>query len=188
MKKKTLFWVLGVVLLAAFIYFKFVNGWLTFTTNTDTPDQFLNFAKPNNYIYQNDKRSLLRAFDSLSYKKKGFFNNTSISDPTNTIIIDTIVYSPDFKKLGVMIIVKYIGRNDGDWHYNSTCYLGIKRGGYIDLEAVGPNFIYSDSKRKASFYIRTACFRNFVVKNSDIYLYNLNDKRFWTSQIWKEYF
>jgi len=75
------------------------------------------------------------------------------------------------------------------WYYNATSYLGIRQGDTISLSRLGPDFTNSTDKQEQSNYIRQACFRAFVSKDTTekyAYKYNLNDIRFWTSSVWQK--
>jgi hypothetical protein len=193
MKNIYLVWI-TLAFLCGLVYFEWIYCRLSFKLNTDTPKQYLNHSIPSRQRYLEDKQTLLQEFKILLKNQKSFFNDSSFSDSTTTIIIDTIVYSPNFNKMAILIIAKNptykqlrpkMGTN---WFYNSTCYLGIKRVENIDLRMCGPTFTNTDNLKDASEFIREGCFRNFVVKNSEIYSFNVNDKRFWDSKIWQHYF
>lgn len=176
------------------IYFVKINGWMSFQKRSNTPSEFISRVNIGRYRYNLDKRTLLNEFEILLEKQDDFFKNTSFSISTTKIIIDTIVYSPDFKNLAVTIIAKnptskqLSPDKNHKWFYNSTCYLGIKRGLRIELKMIGPTFTNEYTLESASKDIRDVCFKHFIVKGSKLYTYNLNDKRFWRSKIWTYYF
>ncbi|SDP86490.1 hypothetical protein SAMN05428975_3134 [Mucilaginibacter sp. OK268] len=191
---KKIFSLILVAFLCGVVYFGWIYGWLSFEWNTDTPKAFINHTVPSQQVYQEDKRSLAQAFMVQLKSRKDFFNDSSFSDSTTTIIIDTIVYSSDFRKMGILVIAKnptykqIIPQKDTKWFYNSTCYLGMRRDTCIDLKMCGPTFTNTNNLKDASYYIREGCFRRFVVKNNGVYPFNLNDKRFWESKTWQHYF
>jgi hypothetical protein len=64
---------------------------------------------------------------------------------------------------------------------------GVKQSDSIALSWIGPVFTNSTNEQNISNDIREACFRTFVTKDtSDVYAYNLNDKRFWDCSIWEK--
>jgi hypothetical protein len=167
---------------------------MTFNGNSDTPTQYVNKTTRNHVDYKIDQEKLLVQFSELLNKRMEFFSNSSYSDSTTQIIIDTIIYSPDFNRLGVLIIAKnptfrqLVPTKHGKWFFDSTCYLAIRKNGLFELKMLGPIFTNEKSNKDASKDIRDACFRHFIVKASDIYKFNLDDRRFWQSKIWQSYF
>jgi hypothetical protein len=193
MKRIILF--IGLILFLVVIgYFKFAYGWFEFRGNTDTPRRFLSTSRPDRSIYSKDSSHVIGQLSRFLKEQRGFFNNTAYYKGTQ-IIIDTIVYSPDYKKMGVLIITKNQSSRllapDGkhDLYYDATCYLGVKGGDTVALTWVGPNLTNSYSMKDISNDLRLACFRTFVSKDTTgpiSYQYNLNDIRFWNSSIWNQ--
>lgn len=194
MKIKILIAIILILLLLGIFYWGRIFGWMSFKRNLDTPLQFKSEVKKRAEEYNLDEKLLQMEFSQLLKERNGFFHNSSFSDSTTQIIIDTIVYSPDFKKMGVLIIAKnptsrqLSPDKDYKWYYNSTCYLAIRSDRDIKLKMAGPTFTNEKELISASKDIREACFRNFIVKGSNIYVFNINDKRFWQSRIWQHYF
>ncbi|HEX8278677.1 MAG TPA: hypothetical protein VF540_08270, partial [Segetibacter sp.] len=111
------------------------------------------------------------------------------------VLIDTILYSPDFEKLAILLLTKnptsrqLMPTKDEDYYYNGTCYLGIRQQDTIALSWLGPNFSNASDRQELSKDLREACFRTFVSKDTTAHYankYNLNDIRFWTSSEWKK--
>jgi hypothetical protein len=185
-----------VLLIAAFATFYYVQiyGWMSFQKRSNTPSKFMSRVEIGNEKYNVDKKLLLSEFAILLKDRKEFFHDTSFTDSTTQIIIDTIVYSPDLKKIVVMIIAKnptskqLLPEKNHRWFYNSTCYLGVKRGLKVELKMLGPTFTNEETFESASEDIRNACFMHFIEKGSAIYTFNINDNRFWRSKIWSYYF
>ena len=193
--KKTIFIIISVaVLTLTFYYFKNIYGWMEFRENTDTPDQFLNKTVNKKEDYTKDSLALSTKLKDLLLQHQDFFYSKEYFEGTD-IIIDTIIYSPDFDKLAILILTKnptarqLMPDKNGDYYYNATCYLGVRQKDTISLSYVGPDFTNSVDKRKQSNYIRQACFRLFVSSDTTkkySYKYNLNDTRFWTSSVWQK--
>jgi hypothetical protein len=194
MRKKNLIIALLLFISIGIFYFGWIHGWMSLQKNTETPLQYINNVNVQSNLYNEDKRKLLREFDSLLKQRKEFFHNTSFSESTTQIIIDTILYGPYVKKLGVMIVAKnptymqLLPDKDSKWYYNSTCYIGVKYGQTVKLQMIGPTYSNERSLEAASKDIREACFKHFVIEGSDIFKFNLNDERFWQSKIWSHYF
>jgi hypothetical protein len=175
-----------------FFYFKYVNGWLELRKNTDTPKEFLSNVKTSEENYVNDSIEILGQLKGLLTRHEDFFYSKAYFDSTR-LIIDTILYNPDFNKLAALVITKnptyrqLMPDRDNAWYYDATCYLGVRRNDTISLSWIGPVFTNSFDEQSISNYIREACFRTFVKKDtSNAYNYNLNDTRFWDSPIWEK--
>ncbi|MBI1782151.1 MAG: hypothetical protein HYR66_12410 [Sphingobacteriales bacterium] len=195
--KKTFFTIILFVILGlTFFYFKYIYGWMEFRKNTDTPAQFLNTTinKKEDYSKDSLKISVELKELLLRHESEDFFYSKEYFEGTE-IIIDTIVYSPDFSKLGVLILTKnpttrqLMPIKNEKWYYDATSYLGIRQGDSISLSYLGPGFTNSSDKQEQSKYIRNACFRIFVSKDTTekyAHKYNFNDVRFWTSSEWQK--
>ena len=191
--KKTIFISISVVVLGLTIYyFKNIYGWKEFRKNTDTPDQFLNKTVIKKEDYTKDSLTLLAKFKALLLQQEDFFNSEEYFEGTD-IIIDTILYSPDFNKLAVLVLTKNptsrqtMPNENEEWYYNATSYLGVRQSDTIGLSWLGPSFTNSPDRQEQSNYIRQKCFRIFVSKDTAekyAHKYNLNDVRFWTSSEW----
>ena len=126
--------------------------------------------------------------------KEDFLNNKSYSESTE-LIIDSIIYSPDFNRLAIFLITKnstskqLMPNKEYEWYYEATCYLGQRENDTIRLNWIGPSFTNSYDKQEVSSLIRESCLTNFATKDTIgafTYKYNMNDIRFWNSSIWQE--
>jgi hypothetical protein len=195
--RKTIFIIISVVVLGlAFYYFKNIYGWMEFRENTDTPEQFLSKTvnSKENYIKDSSRISLELKTLLLRHEHDDFFYSKEYFAGTD-IIIDTIVYSPDFNKLAIVLLTKnptsrqLMPTKNENYYYNATTYLGIRQKDTLSLSWLGPNFSNSTNRKELSKDIRQACFRTFVSKDTTeqyAQKYNLNDIRFWTSSEWKK--
>jgi len=186
MHKRTLFFI--IIIAAAGLLF----GYLKLRKWTDTPGKFLNQTLVEKGVYTRDSVRLMAGLRERLQEHEGFFNNTAYFDGTQPKI-DTIIYSPDLSKLGVLVLVKnptnrqLVPDKGSDWYYDATCYLAVRRGDSLLLAWIGPNFSNSPSEQAVSEDIRDACFKYFVSQDTNsVYKYNLNDIRFWNSPIWKK--
>lgn len=193
--KKTIFIIISVIVLwLTFYYFKNIYGWMEFRKNTDTPDQFLNKTVVKNEDYTKDSLTISTKFKELLLQHEDFFYSKEYYEGTE-IIIDTILYSPDLKKLVVLVLTKnptsrqLMPTQNEMWYYNATSYLGVRQSDTISLSWLGPSFTNSTDKHEQSNYIRQECFRTFVSKDTTekyAHRYNLNDVRFWISSEWQK--
>lgn len=159
-----------------------------------TPKEFLNHTLVNKSDYTKDSILLIKQFGIQLSKHEDFFNDTAYFDSTQ-LIIDSIIYSPDLKKMAAFIITKnptyrqIMPDEKYEWYYEATLYLGVRQNDSISLSWPGPSFTNSYNKRELSHLIRDSYFTEFVTKDSigpHTYKYNLNDIRFWNCSIWKE--
>ena len=192
--KKPIFIIISVAVLGlAFYYFKNIYGWMEFRKNTDTPDQFLNKNLNTKENYTQDSLAISKDLKTLLLQHADFFHSKEYFDGTQ-IIIDTIIYSPDFSKLAILLLTKnptsrqLMPTINKEFYYDATAYLGIRQKDTLSLSWLGPNFSNSTNRKELSKDIRQACFRTFVSKDTTEYnahKFNLNDIRFWTSNEWK---
>jgi hypothetical protein len=165
---------------------------MEFRKNTDTPEEFLNHTSIKKENYSKDSNGVLKQFRCMLHNREQSFYTKDYFDSTQ-LIVDSILYNPDFSKLAVLIITKktkyrqLTPDSNSTWYFDATCYLGIRQGDSIILSWIGPNFTNSNDLKTISNEIREACFRTFITKDtSDAYDYNLNDIHFWDSRIWKK--
>ena len=159
-----------------------------------TPKEFLNHTVIKKEDYSKDSITILKQLNVLLLKHEDFFHNKAYFDSTQ-LIIDSILYSPDFNKLAVFVITKnptyrqLMPDKDYEWYYDATCYLGVRQKDTISLSWIGPSFTNSYNRDELSSIIRDSYFTDFATKDTaglHTYKYNLNDVRFWDSSIWKE--
>jgi hypothetical protein len=169
---------------------------MEFRKNTDTPDRFLNKTVNKKEDYTKDSLTILYELKNLLLRHEhgDFFYSKEYFAGTE-ITVDTIVYSPDLNKLGILVLTKnptsrqLAPTKDKMWYYDAGTYLGIRQGDSISLSYLGTGFVNSTDKKELSNDIREACFRTFVSKDTTqkySYKYNLNDTRFWTSSVWQK--
>jgi hypothetical protein len=176
------------------IIFPFLYSCDTMKGKKYTPQEFLNHTIIGKENYSKDSMEVLKELKGLLLKQEGFFDNKAYFDSTQ-LIIDSIIYSPDFSKLAVFIITKnpshrqLLPDRNYDWYYDATCYLGVRKNDTISLSFVGPSFTNSYNKSELSSIIRDAYFTDFATKDTiglHTYKYNMNDVRFWNCSVWKE--
>ena len=195
--KKTIFIIISVIFLGiAFSYFSNIYGWLKFRKNSDTPKEFLSHAVIKKEGYSKDSIEVLKQLQYLLNNHEQSFYIKDYLESTQ-LIIDTILYSPDFNKLAVLVITKnptyrqLIPNTKYDWYYDGYCYLGIRGNDTINLTWITGGYSNSYDKADLSSSLREFYFRRFAtIKNTSglesKYNYNVNDIRFWDCPIWKE--
>jgi hypothetical protein len=195
--KKTIFITISLIVIGfTFYYYKNIYGWIEFRKNTDTPEQFLNKTVIKKEDYSKDSLTISAKLKDLllRHENEDFFYSKEYFEGTD-IIIDTILFSPDLAKLGILILTKnstsrqLLPTKDKDYYYNATAYLCVRHQDSLSLTWLGPSFTNSTDKSELSKNIREACFRTFVSKDTTekyAYKYNLNDSRFWTSSVWQK--
>lgn len=163
-----------------------------------TPREFLNIATPNVQVYGKDKRIISEQLQVFLATKTESFYSKEYFDSTD-LIIDTILYSPDFNKIALFVMTKnptyrlrYSEKTD-PWYYNSYCYLGKRQNDTLNLAwltrmSLGTFYDFKEIKKG----IRRLYFTEFAtLQNTDgtyTYKYNLNDKRFWECPVWTQYY
>jgi hypothetical protein len=184
--------VLLLVICLAYWYFKYVYGWMEFRKNTDTPKEYLNHTVIKKENHTKDSIEVLSQLRTLLVRHEDFFYSKAYFDSTE-LIIDSVLYSPNFNKLAVFVITKnptsrqLVPDEKHGWYYDATCYLGVRKNDTIALSWIGPVFTNSSNEQNISNDIREACLRTFVTKDTiGAYAYNLNDVRFWDCPIWEK--
>ncbi len=194
-KRSALFVVLLFAMGLIFCYFKYVYGWLGFSKNSDTPKEFLSNVKLETNDYTNDSINILKQLKSLLKNHQQSFYDKNYFDSTR-LIIDTILFSPSFNRLAVLVITKNptyrqsMPDNRYKWYYDGYCYFGVKENDSIALSWMGDMYINFYDKKGLVNSLREFYFRRLgEVKDAaglPKYKYNLNDIRFWNCPVWKE--
>jgi hypothetical protein len=191
MKRSLIIIVFLVFLSVIFIYFKYVYGWLEYKGNAETPKMYLNYSTPTKENYKKDSVGILKILKNKMEKHEGFFYSKEYFAKTK-IIIDTIVYSPEFNKFAILVITKnptYRQRlpQKHNWYYDATAYLGCRHNDTICLYWSGPTYTNSEKKEVQSGYIRNHCFNDFSRGGvlGEI-AYNINDVRLWDCKFWEK--
>lgn len=159
-----------------------------------TPKEFLNRSISKKEDYEEDSIASIKLLRTLLLMREGFFDNKVYFDSTQ-LIIDTILYSPDFNRLAVFLMTQnptyrqLLPNTKNKFYYDATCYLGSRVNDSISLSWIGPSFTNSPNRYELSKLIRDYYFRSFASMDSsglNIHKYNLDDVRFWDCPIWKE--
>jgi hypothetical protein len=160
-----------------------------------TPKEFLNHIVIQKENYSKDSVEIIRQLQNFLKRHDDFFYSKAYFEGTQ-IIIDSIIYSPDFNKLAVFVITKnptsrqLLPDKKHDWYYDGTCYLGLRQNDTICLSRIGPNFSNSPNKKELSIMMRETYFTTYATfkdtSGAYRYKYNIDDIRFWDCPIWNE--
>ena len=192
-KQRIIFIVVFILFGLIYWYFKYVDGWLEFRKNTDTPKEFLSHTLIKKGDYSKDSIEVLKQLTYLLHKHQESFFLKDYFDST-LLIIDTILYSPNFNKLAIFVITKnptyrqLMPNNHYNWYYYGYCYLGIREKKAINLTWINGGYGNFYDKDDLASSLRQFYFRHFVYSKeiTKAYAYNLNDKRFWDCPIWEK--
>jgi hypothetical protein len=162
--------------------------------NKSAGDKYVNHSIVTREKYKSDSLVIVYKLMIELQNQEAFFDNSSYNGLTQ-IIIDSIIYSPDYMKIAAFVVVKNSTKNqlysdtNHAWYYDGTCYLGRGVGDSLKLYWVGPGFTQSDNDDRISSFIRDHYFRLNNTRDStqpDYCKYNLDDIRFWTCSIWDD--
>ncbi|MGC4128048.1 MAG: hypothetical protein QM564_00500 [Bergeyella sp.] len=193
MNKKIIIVAVLVILVVLFLYFRYIYGWYEFKFYKETPKEYVNNTIINKEKYSSDSANIVLQIQGFVKSHQESFYSKEYDESTQ-IIVDTILYSPDYKKIAIIIIAKnptnkqLIPDKKYKWYYNATCYLGIKQEDSFLLSWIGPNYTNSYdmediSKRIRSYYFKQ---RSSSINNNDD-KYNIDDIRYWKdSKDWQK--
>jgi len=171
-----------------------------------TPQEFISKIIVPKELYNKDSIDLVKLIKKeVKEHKGGYFSEAY--DTSTQVIIDTIMYSSDFNKLIFFIIDKKenksiypntLTKEDVDYlvkegqttipyegyHFTGKAYFGIRKNDNLKIKYFGLTTahyvnIYDVKKRQKQLY-----FEEYSAVNEKGYEYNLDDKRFWDSDIW----
>jgi hypothetical protein len=162
-----------------------------------TPSQYINHVPVTKHRYSQDSVYVIRQLTGLLQMHKESFYAKEY-DSLSELSIDTLIYSDNLNKLAAFILCKTKSSSksqDNNYQYDAYCYLGIRdpQPDTISLKWLGRfNPTNWKNKYEVSSLIRDMYFTEFAaIKDTSgayWYKYNLNDKRFWNSVVWQEYF
>lgn len=216
MKKKII--ILGIVLIViAFIYFKYIFGWMEFRTNNYTPKEFKSIIHVSKEQYLKDSLNLVLCIkDKIIKHQDPYYNAVRvndkliyINDSLTKVYIDTIFYSPSLKKFVFLVIVYndflkvHKGLSKSDSKYlsesgvlpidgqvlNGKFFLAYRKDKNSLFESINSfsrySFSDSNSSKNVSNQLRESSFSFERESDSDSKTYNVDDIRFWESNIWR---
>lgn len=177
------------------ILFAVLSSCVICSEKTNISAQFLNNVTIEKQKYLQDSITIIGNLKQLLKKHEDFFFSKEYFDST-ILIVDTIIYSPDFKKMAIFVITKnptnrqLAPDNRSLSYYNGTCYLGFRNNNSISVNSIGPHFTNSIDQVSLSKEMKNTYFTIYArfkdVNGRLRYKYNIGDVRFWTCPIWQE--
>lgn len=158
-----------------------------------TPKAFLNHTIAPPHIYTADRIKAIKQLTAAMLRNEDFFSSDNYDDST-ALFVDTILYAPDFNKLAIFIITKNSTSKQlyperyFEWYYEGTCYLATRQQDTLDLYFLGPGYTNSYERPRLVKIMHDDYFHAFTTTDTTgpyAYKYNLNDTRFWTSDVWQ---
>jgi len=214
MKKKFIIpCVILIIVLLAFVYFKYVFGWLEFKANNYTPDKYKTSVSIPLKQYSKDSLELVSIIKYQINQHTDPYSNgvrvngelEFINDDETAIYVDSIFYSPDLKKVAFSIIVEnenkklYLGKttketdnlvNNGNLPFNGSHFSGNNFITEKNDNGFDKN-IYQYSKysfnNSPSYEEISESLKDAYLNHKeqqDVQTYNLDDIRFWNSKVW----
>jgi hypothetical protein len=191
MKKKIMIIFSIILLVLLFFYFRYVYGWYEFRFFQKTPKEFLNHTKIGKESYSKDSVRIVFKMEEFIKKHEESFYSKEYYDATK-IRIDTILYSPDFKKLAVFVISKnpiykqLMPNKEYKWYYDGSCYIGNRENDKININWIGPLYTNYYDINSLSKIIREDFFKKHASdtdNNGNENIYNLDDTRYWDKSL-----
>ena len=171
-----------------------------------TPKEYISNVKAPKDLYLKDSIRLVKSIKKEIKEHKGGYHSKAY-DSFTKIIIDTIMYSPDYDKLIFFVIDKKENKkiypdnftekqvndliNNGHtkipyngYHFTGKAYIGLRNNDVLIVKHFGIttahyNNIFDVKKRQKNVY-----FKEYSAVKHKGYEYNLDDKRFWNKDIW----
>ena len=162
-----------------------------------TPSEYINDVTVVKQKYAEDSLLVIRQLNRLLQLHKESFYSTEYDNLTE-ISIDSLIYNENLNKIVAFILCnwkissKLPANND---RFDAYCYLGVRdpQQHTISLKWLRRfNPTNWKNKSEVASLLRDMYFTEFAaIKDTNgayLYKYNLNDKRFWNSLVWRDYF
>ncbi len=196
MKKNKTIIVVIVLLVTAilFLYFRYFYGWYEFKFYKKTPKEYLNTTKVDKKKYSSDSTKIvMKAYQFVKEHKESLYSKNNYE--STQIIVDTILYSPNFKKIATIIIAKnptsrqLMPNKKYNWYYDGAYYIGNIDKDSININWIGALYTNYNDLGSISKIIRSDYFDKYSStkdNNGNEKLYNLDDIRYWDKSVdWK---
>ncbi|MGJ1421037.1 hypothetical protein ACR79T_15560 [Sphingobacterium spiritivorum] len=182
--------------LSLFIVIVFVSSFITCKRGGEGTDkQFLSVVHIHPVRYTNDSIEILNKLnDALKNKTYSFKKEEYIGSAK--IMLDTILYGPDFNKMVLFVLVKnpvskqLLPVKKDEFYYDAYCYLAKrKEGNTITLNWFEKfslinyyNLTIAKEDIKGYYFNQLSKVKN--TRGQPRYKYNVDDKRFWADSLW----
>lgn len=169
----------------SFLYLRHIYGWYELKLYKKTPKEYVNDTVVNKKKYSLDSAIIALQIQGFVKNNQESFYSKEYDDSTQ-IIVDTILYSPDYKKIVTFIIAKNSTKKqlmpdkNYKWYYDATCYFGTKEDDSFLLSWIGPNYTNSYDIESLSGKIRSYYFKRSSSSMDNGDKYNIDDIRFWS--------
>ncbi|QQT24854.1 hypothetical protein [Sphingobacterium spiritivorum] len=183
-------------IVSLFIVIVFVSNLITCKGGGEGTDrQFLSIVHMHPIRYTNDCVEILNKLnDALKNKTYSFKKEEYIGSAK--IMLDTILYSPDFDKMVFFVLVKnpvskqLLPVKKDEFYYDAYCYMAKrKEGNIITLNWFEKfslinyyNLTIAKEDIKDYYFNRLSKVKN--TRGQPKYKYNVDDKRFWADSLW----
>jgi hypothetical protein len=162
------------------------------SVSTKTPEKYLNHTKITISEYKTD--SLIVQNKLFEMEKGGSqpFKNSRDSKENN-ILIDTLVYSPDKNKIGILVIYEYLGEKiiEGEAtkhrYIDGYGFLAKKEFNNIKIKYIPIEIGNYENIKDCSKRLREMYFQELTSFDDMGFKYNFNDIRFWKEPIWNTF-
>lgn len=206
------------VIVIAFIYSKYIFGWMEFNKIYSTDKENILTVHVPKSQYKNDSLNLVLCIrNKIAKHQDPYYTSVRvnekvvyINDSLTRIYIDTIFYSSDLKRIVFLTIVnndfvqihKRLIKSDSEYlnnsgvlprnsqEFNGSCFVSERNNKNNLFENISSFSRYSfndpSSYKNVSKELRKSCLSFEKESDKDSKTYNVNDKRFWSSDIWKQ--
>lgn len=191
MKKKIIIVAVLVILVSLFLYFRYVYGWYEFKFYKEAPKEYVSNTVISKENYSSDSANIVLQIQGFVKNHQESFYSKEYDESTQ-IIVDTILYSPDYKKIATFIIAKNPSNKQlkpdkkYKWYYDGFLYIGNKDRDSFKINSTGEGRRNYKEIKELSDVLRNLFFEKYSStkdNKGNEKLYNLNDIRYWEKSV-----
>lgn len=180
-----------VILVLLFFYFRYIYGWYEFKFYKETPKNYVSNIIINKEQYSSDSANIVLQIQGFVKNHQESFYSKEYDESTR-IIVDSILYSPDYKKIATFIIAKnptnkqLMPDKKYKWYYDGFLYIGNKDGDSVKINSTGEGQRNYKEINELSGALKNLFFEKYSStkdNSGNEKLYNLNDIRYWEKSI-----
>lgn len=149
---------------------------------TSTPEEFINTNKVTKEVYEKDLLLLTDAIKVYYDSINSVVNSRNVNELLNAKI-DTVFYGNDDKIVFLALLTKKNEYAEKGIQYAGECYIANKKNKIENLYQLKYSSTSSESLEEVSEMIRKIYLREMKDIEGK---YNINDTRFWSSDVWEE--